>query len=96
VICCYLNIAGGKEKINDEGNLFNLEAVFSWRIFLVEKKREKSSFVSRELQRQLAVNDRPKNFGKNHGICRKLENRTVGKSHEWPCNVNEAPVTQFC
>lgn len=25
-----------------------------------------------------------------------LESRTVGKSHEWPRNVNEAPVTQFC
>lgn len=63
--------------------------------FLSWKKKGKE-FVSRGLRRQLAVNDRPKKFGKSHGICWKLENRTVGKSHEWPCNVNEAPVTQFC
>lgn len=37
--------------------------------------------------------ERKKVFEKDEEMRGEHESRTVGKSHEWPRNVNEAPVT---
>jgi len=44
----------------------------------------------------VAMGRHGENFEKSCGTHWQLESQTVGKSHEWPRNVNEAPVTQFC
>jgi len=60
------------------------------------KEKDSRPRFGRSPRQHVAMERYEENFGKSCETRRQLESRTVGKSHEWPRNVNEAPVTQFC
>jgi len=87
-----------REKINDR-KTYSFLSLHSARVFSQSEERAKRFRRDSEVAKTTLVDNRPveMNFGKSRRTCRKLESaERVGKSHEWPRNVNEAPLTQFC